>query len=385
MASPRKRRRKRNRGLPLPIPPALDPVRRLRVMGRLVRRVVSRPGSAPGTLVHTGERVQEAVRIRVLDYSESALEEREVETVEELRSLLEPGTVSWINVDGLHDVEQVQQIGELFEIHPLVLEAVVVPGQRPKVEEYDGHLFVVLHMLTWDDEAQRIDVEQVSVLVGASYVLSFQERTGDVFEPVRIRLREGRGRIRKKGGDYLAYALIDAVVDNYFEVLEKLGDLAETMDQEVTEDPEPETMRRLHDLKRETLVVRKSVWPLRETTGGLMRSESALIEESTRVFLRDVHDHAVYVIDTVETLRDAILSMKDLYLSNVSHRTNEIMKVLTIMASIFIPLTFLAGVYGMNFEYMPELAWGWAYFAVLGVMAGVGLGMAAYFKKKGWW
>ncbi len=366
------------------VPKALNPVRRLRVMGRFVRRHGKQRGAPPGTLVHTGVQRMEAPRITFLDYDEASLNEREVQAIEEVWPFRDSPTVSWVNVDGLHDVALVEKIGEHFGIHPLVLEDIVHVGQRAKAEEYDDMLYVVLYMLHWDEAAQQVSEEQISLVVGSRWVLSFQEHHGDVFDPVRERLRTSKGRIRQRGADYLAYALVDATVDSYYAVLERMGETIERMELEVLEDPTPGTMAQLHELKRELLAVRRAIWPVREMMSTLLRLETPLIEAPTRVFMRDVYDHAVQLIDTVESLRDVVSGMIDIYLSAVSNRTNEVMKVLTIMASIFIPLTFIAGVYGMNFRYMPELDQRWAYPAVWGVMLVVGLGMLVWFKRKGW-
>jgi magnesium transporter len=289
-----------------------------------------------------------------------------------------------MNVDGLHEVELIRELGDRLSIHPLVLEDIVSTGQRPKVEEHESYLYVVLPMLSIDPKTGAVHDEQVSVVLGASWVLTFQERVGDVFDPVRERIRSPAGRIRAHGADYLAYALVDAVVDHYFAVLEAIGDTAERLEIEVMDEPGPDAMHRLHALKREMLMVRRAVWPVREMVNGLIRTESPLVTDATKVFLRDVYDHAVRIIDTVEVLRDVTSGMIDLYLSNVSYRTNEVMKTLTVIASIFIPLTFIAGLYGMNFAFMPELEVRWGYPALLGVMAVVAFGMVWHFKRRGW-
>jgi magnesium transporter len=366
------------------VDPVLNPVRHLRILGRFVRRQSKRPGTAPGTLIHTGPQKMDEVRIAVIDYDDGALRERECEGIDELWPLRDPPAVTWVNVDGLHDVAVVQAIGERLAVHPLILEDILSIGQRPKLEEAEDFSYVVLSMLGWNGDADHVEEEQLSLLFGRGWVVTFQERVGDHFDPVRERLRQGRGAIRKRGADYLAYALVDAVVDHYFQVLEGAGALTEELELEVLEDPSRRTMERLHHLKRELVVIRRAVWPLRDLTNGLVRSDSALIQPATRVFLRDVYDHAVQIIDTVESLRDVVSGILDLYLSNLSHRTNEVMKVLTIVATIFIPLTFVAGVYGMNFEYMPELDVPWAYGAVWAVMIGIALAMVAYFRRRGW-
>ncbi len=366
------------------IPHAINPLRRMRVVGRLVRRVVKKPGSSPGIVVHTGERKVEKVRIRFLDFDDQHLNDAERPTIDECLDLRDLPTVSWINVDGLHEVDLIRRLGERFGWHPLVMEDIASTGQRAKIEEYAEYVYVVLPMLSWNAERGHVDAEQLSLVLGENYVVTFQERYGDVFEGVRERIRSTGTRIRARGPDYLAYALIDAVVDHYFQVLETIGDHTERLEEQVLDEPREEIMHELHHLKRELITVRRSIWPLRETLGSLQRSETKLFTDQTRLFIRDVHDHAVQVLDTLEALRDVVGGMIDLYLSSVSFRTNEIMKVLTIMASIFIPLTFLAGVYGMNFDDMPELHLSWAYPTLVGVMIVVAAGMVLYFRRKGW-
>jgi magnesium transporter len=366
------------------VDPVVNSVHQLRVIGRFVRRHGKHPGTAPGTLVHTGPKAMDEVRISFLDYDEHEIREREVATLNEVLPFRDTPTVSWVNVDGLHDVSLVQQVGDHFGIHPLVLEDILSVGQRAKLEEYDDFLYIVVRMLSWNPEGGHIDEEQLSMILGRSWVFTFQERTGDHFDRVRERLRQAKGQIRTRGADYLAYALVDAVVDHYFHVLEEMGGATEELELEVLEDPTRETMRRLHHLKREMVVMRRAVWPLRDMANGLVRSDSPLIQQPTRVFLRDVYDHAIQIMDTVESLRDVVSGILDLYLSNLSNRTNEVMKVLTIMATIFIPLTFVAGVYGMNFDHMPELHVPWAYGAVWGVMVAIAVTMLVYFHRKGW-
>ncbi len=364
---------------------ALHPFHSLSLVGRLGGRASKPVGTPPGTVVHTGVRRVAEPRLQLLRYRDESFEEGTAEVLDPLPVL--PGAeegVLWLNVDGLHDVALLERIGERMGFHPLAMEDVASVGQRPKLEEYDDHLFIVLHMLRIDGETHRIAVEQVSLLVGPGYLISFQEAPGDVFESVRERIRSGKGKVRRRGSDYLAYALIDAVVDSYFHILEQLGERTEELESEVMEVPTRDTMRRVHELKRELLILRRSVWPLRELMGAFLRTDGRLVDEATRLYLRDVHDHSYQLIDTAEVLRDITSGMRDLYLSNVSHRTNEVMKVLTIMASIFIPLTFVAGVYGMNFEYMPELAVPWAYPAILLLMLTAALGMLWLFRRKGW-
>jgi magnesium transporter len=269
-------------------------------------------------------------------------------------------------------------------MHPLLVEDVLSTRQRPKQEEYEQHHYLVVRMLRFDAERIEVVEEQISVVVGPNYVVSFQESEGDVWEPVRERLRGGRGSIRQRGPDYLAYALLDAVVDGYFGVVEGIGDHLEQLESEVMQEPTRATITRIHQLKGELLIARKAVWPLRDLFNTLIRDESRLFTDNTKIFLRDAYDHSVQVIDSVETLRDLSASLVDLYLSSVSNRMNEVMKVLTIIATIFIPLTFIAGVYGMNFDYMPELHWRWAYPVVWGVMVVVAGVLLVYFRKRHW-
>ena len=355
-----------------------------RIVGRLVRRAIKPPGTVPGSLVHTGARKMETARVRMIDYGPDGLREETLERVDECFERAASSSVTWVNVDGLHDTGLIGRIGERFELHRLLLEDIVSPIQRPKIEEYGDHFFMVVKMLGFDSETETVTAEQVSFVVGPGFVFSFQERPGDVFEQVRQRLREKKGRIRERGTDYLAYALIDAIVDSYFKILERVGDVIEEIEEAVLSDPALDVMHRTHHLKREMLVLRRAVWPLREVLGSLYRGEVELMSPETQVFTRDVYDHAVQVIDSVETLREVLSGAMDLYMSSVSNRMNEVMKVLTIIATIFIPLSFFAGLYGMNFSYMPELGIRWAYPALLTFMAGVALGMVWYFRRKGW-
>jgi len=351
----------------------------------LKKRPKKKIGVAPGTLVHVGEPSGEAITINLIDYDPENLHEELLATdgVKRCCQLKASPTVSWINVNGIHEIGHIETLGNCFDLHPLVLEGILNTDHRPKLEDYDDYLFLVLKMLFYDRDS-GIRTEQVSLVLGPNYVLSFQEKVGDVFDGVRERLRSGKGRIRKQGADYLAYALLDAIVDSYFAILETIGDEIEEMEQELVTDPSPQTLNRIHHFKHEMILLRKSVWPLRELISGLQRGESELIGETTAVFLRDVYDHTIQVVDTVETFRDIIAGMLDLYLSSISNRMNEVMKVLTIIATIFIPLTFLTGVYGMNFEYMPGLKWHWAYFALWGVMLAIGAGMMIFFRRKKW-
>jgi magnesium transporter len=347
-----------------------------------MKRVSKEAGLSPGTLVHVGEQKAEEVRIRVIDYDADNLEERELKTIDEGLPYNEKPTVTWINIDGLHQVDTIEKIGRIFGLHPLILEDIVNTGQRPKMDDLEDSIFVTLRMISYHDLDHEVASEQFSLVLGANYVISFQERVGDVFDPIRNRLRKKAGRMRKRGADYLAYALLDAIVDNYFIVLEKIGEEVELLDEELNKGLTQETMRTIHHYKKELLLFRKSVWPLREAIHGLEGVESPLVDDKTVLYFRDIYDHVVQVVENTEALRDLVASMLDLYLSAVSNRMNEVMKMLTIIATIFIPLTFIAGIYGMNFKNMPELEWPWGYFLSLVLMAVVVAVLLIWFKRK---
>jgi magnesium transporter len=347
-------------------------------------KISTKTGLPPGTLVHIGEKRTGKVKVTAIRYNEEFYEEREIEEFREC-PVRDDSTVTWLNIDGIHQLELVEKVGGCFGLHPLTLEDIVNTGQFPKLEDYEDYLFIVLKMIYYDEKEDEIEVEQVSLCLGSNVVVSFQEETGrDVFDPLRERLRRGKGRTRKMGADYLAYSLIDAVVDSYFAILEKLGESIEALEEEVVTNPGEETIRELHRFKREMIFLRKSVWPLREVIGRMQRGESRFINESIHIFLRDVYDHTIRIVETIETYRDILSGMLDIYLSSVSNRTNSVMKVLTIIATIFMPLTFLAGLYGMNFKYMPELDLHWGYPALLVVMAAIVISMLVYFRIKKW-
>jgi magnesium transporter len=292
--------------------------------------------------------------------------------------------LSWIDVSGLGDVELLRELGRHFRIHPLALEDLLTTGQRPKVDEYEGQLFILLQMV-YEDEAEEMVFEQVSLVVGKGFVITIQEMPGrDVFDPVRQRLREGAGNLRFMGSDYLAYALIDAVVDHFFPIVESLGESIEDMQQSVLELPTREKLEGVHDFRKALSQLRRAVWPARDVCARLWRDETGLISNRTKPFLRDCYDNTMSIIDLLESYRDAVRMVMDLYHSSLSMRTNEVIRVLTIISTIFIPLTFLVGVYGMNFEHMPELHWKYGYLGIWTVMLAVGLGMGAFFKHKKW-
>ncbi|MCP8687470.1 magnesium/cobalt transporter CorA [Marinobacterium sedimentorum] len=350
-----------------------------------INKRTKQPGLSPGTPVFVGERKVDEVRIHVMDYDKQRLDEYFETSLEECARLKAFDSVTWINISGIHDVEMIIELGETFGLHPLTLEDIVNTTQRPKAEDFDDYIFMALKLLQYDTVNNTIETEHASLILGHGYVLTFLEDSQDMFDTVRERLRQGKGRMRGLGADYLCYALADAMVDHYFTALEQFGDYIEILDEAILDSPQAQHMQEIHRLKREAIRVRKAVWPLREEVSYLDKIDSPLITPQTRLFLRDLYDHIIQSIDMVEGYRDILGSLHDTCLSTVSNRMNEIMKVLTIIATIFIPLTFIVGVYGMNFANMPELRWGWGYFLVWGLMILIVLGMMIQFKRRGWW
>jgi len=356
-----------------------------RKKGRLFTATSQKAGLPPGTPVYVGERAGQPIRITLIDYDEAALKEQTLEKIEDCFDYKTTSTVTWINIDGVHDVQIVEKLCKQFNLHPLTLEDIVHPGQRPKFEEYDNYLFLVVRMLQYSQDSGSVTSEQVSFILGDNFLITFQEAVGDVFEQIRQRLRMGKGRVRKMGDDYLAYALVDAIVDNYFMILEAMGERIESLEEQLLSNPEESLLASIHYMKRELMTLRKSVWPLRELLSALQRTDSTMIKPGTRVYLRDVYDHAVQILDMIENFRDVVAGMLDIYLSSVSNRMNAAMKVLTIIATIFIPLSFIAGVFGMNFKHMPELQWGWAYpWGFWGIILASVSVMVYVFRRNKW-
>ena len=342
-------------------------------------------GLPPGTLIYTGDKTDKEFEITVATYNEQGYSETTSRFFRECPLISkEAATVTWINVNGLNNTKNLEELGECFGLHPLVLEDILNTDQRPKLDDYGDYLFIVLKTLHFQEGQREIAAEQISLILGNNYVISLHENDQDVFAVIRERLKAGKGRVRRGGADYLAYSLLDLIVDHYFVILEDLGEVIEDLEAEVVSAPIPATLSHIHGLKRHMIMLRKSVWPLREVINRLDRSESPLIQDSTAVYLKDVYDHVIQIIDNIETYRDILSGMLDIYLSSISNRLNEVMKVLTIIATIFIPLTFIAGVYGMNFEFMPELKWPWGYYACLLGMALVSGVMLLFFKKRRW-
>jgi magnesium transporter len=341
-------------------------------------------GLSPGSLVYVGDKKDELINMSVIDYNSDRIDIIENATIEQIRQCNNSDTVSWLNISGIHDTENINNIGKIFNIHPLVLEDVLNTQHRAKIDDYDDYLFVVLKMVYNDPEENDLAFEHVCMVIGKRFLISFQERQKDVFNSVRERLKKTKGHIRQSGTDYLAYALMDMVVDHYFVVLEQMGEDIELLQEEALENPTPDTLNDIQEFKHQIILLRKSVWPLREMIGNLQRGESSLIDKSVMIYLKDVYDHVIHVVETIEMNRDILSGITDIYMSSVSNKMNEVMKVLTVIATMFIPLTFLAGVYGMNFKYMPELQWQYAYPVFWALIILILFVMVMWFKNKKW-
>lgn len=350
-------------------------------MPGFIKKRSQKTGLPPGSLVHIGEN-RGATELRVIYYDSEHFEQQVLRALDDVSGFLSRPGVTWIHICGVHDVAVLQRL-ERFGLHPLVLEDIVNTDQRTKFEDYGGYIFIVLKMLCHARE-DTTALEQVSIVLGRNFVITVEESPSGAFDSVRELVEKGKGPVRGAGADYLVYLLMDKAVDNHFAILEQFGERIDALQDELIAQPSRDDLRRLHRLRREMLLLRRSIWPLREILAGLERERPGLIQPETRLYLRDVYDHSVHVVDTVETFREMLSGMLDIYLSSISYRMNEVMKVLTVITTIFMPLTFIAGVYGMNFKYMPELEWRWGYPAVLALMAGVALYMLRQFRKKGW-
>lgn len=348
------------------------------------KKYFQKVGLPPGTLIYIGEERTDPVRITVVDYDETYLHEEEVQTIEACLPLTDTPTVTWIHIEGVHDTQIIEEIGAYFRVNSLVLEDLMSPTQIPKIEVYEDHTFIILKSLDVNTATLSVSREQISLIIGEHFVISLQEGSGELFTPIRNRLQNTNGRIRQMRSDYLAYALIDVVVDHYFIVLEKLSDRIESTEEEAITNPTSEVLQKINDLRREFRLLRRPILPLRDVIDEVLEGEIPLLTQDTHLYFRDVYDHLVQAVHTLEILRNAVSELFDTYTSAVSHRMNEIMKVLTIVATLFIPLTFIAGIYGMNFKFMPELEKQWGYPIVLFGMAGIGIAMFVYFKFRKW-
>lgn len=339
-------------------------------------------GAPPGTLFYNGEARTEQVKITLIEYNENEFFESEYFEISKCLSDVRPNMVKWINVDGIHKTEIVEQLGKAYDIHPLTLEDIVHVDQRPKFEDYDHYVVAMMKMIQYTTE---VESEQLAIILLENTVISFQEpQSGDAFDIIRNRLRQNKGRVRRLDADYLAYALMDAVVDLYFTTIERIGDKIEDIEEAIISDSNGKSLKELYHLKREMIYLRKQVWPMRDMINNMVRSETNLINPTSDIYLRDLSDHVTRIIDTVETYRDLLSGIMDIYLSTNANKMNEVMKVLTIMSSIFIPVTFIAGVYGMNFDNMPELKTQNGYFITCGVMLAMIVGLLIYFRRKKW-
>lgn len=354
------------------------------VMARFLKKQEASIGQVPGELVFVGDQKVRKTTVRVIDYDHDNLSEQEIEDIKDGLSFKETETVTWININGLHDLDLIREIGSGFRLHDLVMEDIVNTSQRPKMEEYDDFIFFVMKMMRYDEAEGEVHSEQLSMILGKSYLLTFQERPGDVFEPVRNRIRKQKGRVRKVGIDYLAYALLDTVIDNYMVIIERLGEQIEELEEDILGNAGKGVVAKINNYKREMNFVRKAVRPAREFIDQLSRLDSDLIHNETRPFLKDLLDLANKATDVIDTYRDMLSDHLNIYNTGVGNQLNEIMKVLTIFSVIFIPLTFIAGIYGTNFDNVPELHFQYSYFIMWGGFLVITLGMLLLFKKRGW-
>lgn len=356
------------------------------MMTRAKKSRSGKVGLPPGSLVHVGERPAEKTRISLIHFDEQSLEEMEINSIPECLPFIQKTGVTWIFFEGLPDIPILEELGSNFGLHPLTLEDILNTDQRPKIEDYEDYLYIVIKMFhNGTPGIIESKSEQISILLGINFVISFQEKVSDTFQTVRDRLHNPKSRLRKSGPDYLTHALLDAIVDHYFIILEDLGERIEILEEALVKNPSSALLGNLQGLKKEMLLLRKSLWPLREMISTLERLESPLITKSSALYFKDIYDHTIHIIDTLETFREMLSGMLDIYLSSISNRMNEVMKVLTIIATLFMPLTFIAGIYGMNFKYMPELEWRWGYAMVWVVLLTVASLMILYFRKRKWW
>ena len=344
----------------------------------------SKSGMPAGSLIHIGEKKVKKVRIKLIDYGAKEYIEQDIENIEQCFPYKDDYTITWINIDGIHEPDILKKLGDCFGFHPLILEDILNTGQRPKIEDFNDYIYFVLKMIDYNFKTNTISLEQVSIIIGKNYVISFQEKPLEIYESIRKRIKNDKSKIRNAGSDYLAYLIIDSIIDNYFSVLEQIGEKIEHVENKLISSPTQKTLKTIYDLKRNMLYMRKSTWPLREVISRLERGEIALINDSTRIYIRDIYDHIIQVIDTIETFRDMLSGMIDIYLSSMTHRLNEVMKILTIISTIFIPITFIASIYGMNFRFMPEISWKWGYLVVWAIILFIIIYMIIYFKRKKW-
>ncbi len=353
-------------------------------MQSLVKKQSAKIGLPPGTLVHIGAQRVDRTQIRTMIYDKDRVEEHEFTDPSQCKRLAQKPGVTWIDVDGVHDVDLIGRLGQEFNLHPLVLEDIVNTNQRPKIQDFGDYVVIVLKLLDYNKAEDEIESDQISIVLGKDFVLSFSERVGDEFKAVREQIRDETSRLRAMGGEYLAYRLVDSLVDCYFQIIEHVGARLEALEDRILENTAGNFLPELHNIKRELLFMRTSVWPLRNLMDELNVSQSALLIGEIRHYWDDVRDHVHNVAEMIETLRDMGAGNLEVYLSTIQYRQNDVMRLLTIIATIFMPLTFLVGVWGMNFEHMPEIPWKWGYAAAWAFMVGISLGMLWWFRKKKW-
>ncbi len=353
-------------------------------MPKFIKKYSKKVGLPPGSLVHIGEKHSDISKITVVDYSKDHYEEKNVTALEDCRSYLEKNSTTWLRLTGIHDTQLVQSIGSLCNLHQLVLEDILHTNQRPKVEFYKEYVFIVLWLIYYNEDNDSTKYEQLSLVVGKNFVITFEEREHGLFDTIKERIEHSQWREKDLGSDYLAYALVDVIVDNYFLVLESKSNKIEEIEQSFFDDTSAASARSLYKQKANMIFLKKSIWPLREVVSTLLRNDSTIIKESTLPYLRDLNDHTVQIIEIIESIQDLLTSMLNIYQSAVSNKMNTIMKVLTVITTIFVPLTLITGIYGMNFKYMPELEWKYGYLTVLAIMGSIIFGMLVYFKRKKW-
>ncbi len=353
-------------------------------MARFLKKRHESQGQSPGALIFIGQKKSDSIQIRVIDYDAGTLTEQELLNIKDGSHFKKTGTVTWLNINGLHDIEVIREVGQVFELHPLVMEDILNTGQRPKIEEFEHYLFIVLKMIRFDPESEMIINEQLSMILGENFLLTFQEQPGDVFDPVRQRIRRNKSRIRDAGTDYLAYALLDTVVDNYIYTIELIGEKIEDLEEEILSSHDASVMEKINGFKRETNYLRKSIRPAKEAIFQMSRIDSQLFAEQTIPFIKDLQDLINQATEAIDTYRDLLTDQLNIYNSVMANRMNDIMRVLTIFAAVFIPLTFIAGIYGTNFEYFPELHYRYSYFVFWGVLIALAGALLLFFKRRGW-
>jgi len=353
-------------------------------MARFLKKTPKESGLPPGTLVFVGEQKMDIPVLWVMDFNINKLTERQIEDVQEVKKYIKKETVTWLNTDGVHQADIVENVGQVFNLSSILLESVMNTGQRPKIVEYENYTFIVLKMLRFEEASEKIISEQLSIVIGDQFLLTFQEQQGDVFEPVRERIRKARIRIRSSGPDFLAYCLLDVVCENYIQIVEMLGEKIDALEEELLDDPSKETLLQINRYKQEINYLRKCIRPVREIVNHVQKTENSIIKSQTLEYWRSLQDLTIQANEVIDSYREVLADQLNLYHTTMSGKMNDIMKVLTIFSAIFIPLTFIAGIYGTNFDVLPELHFEHSYFVMLGMMAVVAIGMLFFFKKQKW-